>query len=58
LLFEEFDENPLGIVYGGSAGPGTLGPLVEADGLFLGRFAHDPGNFAAVLDEAIARRRS
>ncbi|MET0861316.1 MAG: triose-phosphate isomerase family protein [Microbacterium sp.] len=43
------------IVYGGSAGPGLLGRLPAADGLFLGRFAHDPASFARVLDEASAR---
>jgi triosephosphate isomerase len=55
-LAEELGDAPLGILYGGSAGPGTLAPLVEADGLFLGRFAHDPANFATVLDEAIDAR--
>jgi triosephosphate isomerase len=48
----------LGIVYGGSAGPNTLEPLTEADGLFLGRFAHDPANYARVLDDALARQSS
>ncbi|RKR76543.1 triose-phosphate isomerase family protein [Frondihabitans australicus] len=43
------------IIYGGSAGPGLLGELRPAvDGLFLGRFAHDPANVATVLDEAAA----
>ena len=56
-LGREFAARPIGILYGGSAGPGTLAPLTEADGLFLGRFAHDPANFARVLDEAIERRR-
>ncbi|WP_165065474.1 triose-phosphate isomerase family protein [Marisediminicola senii] len=45
------------IIYGGSAGPGLLAHLPEADGLFLGRFAHDPSNFGVVLDEALERRR-
>lgn len=40
------------IVYGGSAGPGSLPALSAANGLFLGRFAHDPENFGIVLDEA------
>jgi triosephosphate isomerase (TIM) len=41
------------VIYGGSAGPGLLAQLEGAvDGLFLGRFAHDPANLAAVLDEA------
>lgn len=43
------------VIYGGSAGPGLLDELDgAADGLFLGRFAHDPLAFAAVLDEATA----
>jgi triosephosphate isomerase len=41
------------ILYGGSAQPGTLSMLAgKADGLFLGRFAHDPGRLALILDEA------
>ncbi len=55
---DELGGAPLGLLYGGSAGPGTLGPLTEADGLFLGRFAHNPANFARVLDEAIDQRRA
>lgn len=47
---------PPPIVYGGSAGPGLLARLPEVDGLFLGRFAHDPANVALVLDEALAER--
>jgi triosephosphate isomerase len=44
-----------GVIYGGSAGPGLLTTLGDAvDGLFLGRFAHDPAALAAVLDEAAA----
>jgi len=43
------------VIYGGSAGPGLLTDLDGAvDGLFLGRFAHDPDRLAAVLDEAAA----
>jgi triosephosphate isomerase len=46
------------VIYGGSAGPGMLGRLSPAvSGLFLGRFAHDPAAFAAVLDEAADRVR-
>jgi triosephosphate isomerase len=42
------------VIYGGSAGPGLLGQLGRAvDGLFLGRFAHDPANLELVLDEAL-----
>lgn len=45
------------VIYGGSAGPGLLSRLGDAvDGLFLGRFAHDPLAFAGVLDEAADRR--
>jgi triosephosphate isomerase len=41
------------VVYGGSAGPGLLTRLGDGvDGLFLGRFAHDPQALAAVLAEA------
>ncbi|MEV6593943.1 triose-phosphate isomerase [Streptomyces acidicola] len=40
------------VIYGGSAGPGLLTRLAgTAEGLFLGRFAHDPANVAAILDE-------
>jgi triosephosphate isomerase len=55
-IVAQFGESALGILYGGSAGPGTLMPLDEADGLFLGRFAHDPANYARVLDDAIERQ--
>lgn len=40
------------VLYGGSAGPGLLGRLDGAvDGLFLGRFAHDPNALRDILDE-------
>lgn len=43
------------VIYGGSAGPGLLTRLGDdVDGLFLGRFAHDPDALIAVLDEASA----
>jgi triosephosphate isomerase len=43
------------IIYGGSAGPGLIERLrPEVDGVFLGRFAHDPENVRTVLDEAAA----
>ena len=46
----------LSILYGGSAGPGTLTSLGDAvDGLFLGRFAHDPENVRRILEEAAQR---
>jgi triosephosphate isomerase len=42
------------VIYGGSAGPGLLGQLEGAvDGLFLGRFAHNPAALEAILDEAL-----
>lgn len=40
------------LIYGGSAGPGLLTELGSAvDGLFLGRFAHDPDSVPRILDE-------
>lgn len=47
-------EHHIAVIYGGSAGPGLLHTLIGVDGLFLGRFAHDPANFAQVLREALA----
>lgn len=49
-------EHHVPVIYGGSAGPGLLQTLHGVDGLFLGRFAHDPANFVKVVDEAIALR--
>lgn len=44
------------VIYGGSAKPGLLSKLGnQVDGLFLGRFAHDPQAFASILDEAAAQ---
>jgi triosephosphate isomerase len=44
-----------GVLYGGSAGPGLVTALGDSvDGLFLGRFAHDPSAVQAVLDELAA----
>lgn len=43
------------LIYGGSAGPGLMTDLKDTvDGVFLGRFAHDLGQLAKVLDEASA----
>ncbi|ROT39043.1 Triosephosphate isomerase [Sodiomyces alkalinus F11] len=43
---------PVRIVYGGSAGPGTFAKLKDGlDGLFLGRFAHDPEQFWKTIQE-------
>lgn len=41
------------VIYGGSAQPGSLTALAcGVDGLFLGRFAHDPAQLARMVDEA------
>lgn len=48
------------VIYGGAAGPGLLTALGDTvDGVFLGRFAHDPAALTTVLDEAaqLARER-
>jgi len=43
------------VIYGGSAGPGLLTELGDdVDGVFLGRFAHDPVALRDVLAEATA----
>ena len=40
------------VIYGGSAGPGLLPRIAtDVDGMFLGRFAHDPSAVRRVLDE-------
>jgi triosephosphate isomerase len=44
----------IAIIYGGAAGPALLDRLPTVDGLFLGRFAHDPANLGTVIDEALA----
>jgi len=42
------------VIYGGAAGPGVITALGDAvDGVFLGRFAHDPDALVQVLDEAV-----
>lgn len=42
------------IIYGGAAAPGLLSQLgLSVDGLFLGRFAHDPAALSGVLDEVL-----
>jgi triosephosphate isomerase (TIM) len=61
LLGERLDAEPVAagsrVIYGGSAGPGLLSRLGPAvDGLFLGRFAHDPAALEAVLDEVPTTR--
>jgi triosephosphate isomerase len=53
-LDEQLPGCPARVVYGGSAGKGLFGKLGnDVDGLFLGRFAHDPGCFAATLGEVL-----
>jgi triosephosphate isomerase len=40
------------IIYGGSAGPGLFAKIADSvDGLFLGRFAHDPAQFLKTICE-------
>ena len=42
------------VIYGGSAGPGLLREVGEhVDGLFLGRFAHDPQAIKGILDDVL-----
>ena len=62
-LRDELESDPAregsSIIYGGAAGPGLLTGLADdVDGVFLGRFAHDPDALVSVLDEAadLARR--
>lgn len=41
------------VIYGGSAQPGSLSELGDSvDGLFMGRFAHDPADLTRIVDEA------
>ncbi|TLD07507.1 hypothetical protein PgNI_10249 [Pyricularia grisea] len=45
-------EGAVRILYGGSAGPGLFEKLKDGvDGLFLGRFAHDPEQFVRTIRE-------
>ncbi|AZH81617.1 triosephosphate isomerase [Plantibacter sp. PA-3-X8] len=47
------------VIYGGSAGPGLLTTIGDAvDGVFLGRFAHDPAALSLVLDEVAGLDRA
>ena len=44
---------PHRVIYGGSAGPNLLSQLwPSVDGLFLGRFSHQPSMMKEILDEA------
>lgn len=43
------------VIYGGSAGPGLFTEINSGvDGLFLGRFAHDPPAVESILNETLA----
>ena len=47
------------VIYGGSAGPGLFTELKDGvDGLFLGRFAHDPAAVELILTETLADSRT
>ena len=47
------------VIYGGSAGPGLFTELKDGvDGLFLGRFAHDPAAVELILDRDSGRLRA
>ena len=47
------------VIYGGSAGPGLLPRIAaDVDGMFLGRFAHDPNAVRRVLDEVAVVERA
>jgi triosephosphate isomerase len=52
LLLERYGTDT-SIIHGGNAGPGLLPRLRCVNGLFLGRFAHQPANLASVIDEAL-----
>ncbi|AOW06495.1 YALI0F01584p [Yarrowia lipolytica CLIB122] len=57
---KETNNNDVRIVYGGSAGPGLVESLNGVvDGLFLGRFGHNPDNVKKVVEEvgAVASKR-
>lgn len=52
-LADDHRLDQVGVIYGGSAGPGLLSELGDAtDGLFLGRYAHDPKSLQQVIVEA------
>ena len=53
-LVDDFAFAGARVIYGGSAGPGLLSRIADSmDGMFLGRFAHDPAAFGRILDEAV-----
>lgn len=52
-------ESRCSVIYGGSAGPGLLTRLwPDVDGIFLGRFAHNPQAMESIIDEAVRILRS
>ncbi|GAB3040271.1 triose-phosphate isomerase [Parafrigoribacterium mesophilum] len=54
-LIRQTDAAHSALIYGGSAGPGLLTEIGDTvDGIFLGRFAHDPAAVAQILDEVHA----
>ncbi|MFC3393323.1 triose-phosphate isomerase family protein [Aidingimonas halophila] len=49
------DLSGVSVIYGGSAGPGLLTSIhAHSDGLFLGRFVHEPSALTTILDEVLA----
>jgi triosephosphate isomerase len=53
LLDVEVNRYGSSVIYGGSAGPGLLTELGSGvDGVFLGRFAHDPVALSGIMQEA------
>lgn len=57
-LADEPDLTGTQVIYGGSAGPGLLPRIADGvDGMFLGRFAHDPAAIARILDEVLTLDR-
>ncbi|WP_232531835.1 triose-phosphate isomerase family protein [Microbacterium halophytorum] len=53
MLDADADRAGSAVIYGGAAGPGLITALGDdVDGVFLGRFAHDPDALVRVLDEA------
>lgn len=57
--FPRRSDASLRIIYGGSAKPGMYERIYEGvDGLFLGRFAHDPAQFVKTIQEVYAAGRS
>ncbi|CAN6656547.1 hypothetical protein TRVA0_029S00518 [Trichomonascus vanleenenianus] len=52
-LSTKLDSTQFSVIYGGSAGPGLLSKLRPTlDGIFLGRFGHDPAKVLEVIQEA------